>query len=155
MLTNEIQALNCILSRFIVLGMATGLQANWITRYDYVSAIPWTSLGLYHTEECSLMLIFTFLNFLKPVSFLNIVFFIQISSGISFNGSRIGCSCLVRFRKQNRAWKNNNYIDFLFENVFKFYYKKNMISSIKLIRTVSTRNSITWKGQFGQCSVAE
>jgi len=35
-------------------------------------------------------------------------------------------SCLVRYRKQNRAWKNN-YID------FKFYYKKIMFLSIKLI----------------------
>jgi len=31
--------------------------------------------------------------------------------------------CIVRFRKQARAWKNNYYIDFLFENVFNFYQK--------------------------------
>jgi len=41
--------------------------------------------------------------------------------------------CLVRFRKQNSAWKNNNYINFLFENVFKFYLQKIMFLSIKLI----------------------
>jgi len=41
--------------------------------------------------------------------------------------------CLVRFRKQNRAWKNNNYTDFLFKNVFKFYYKNILFLSIKLI----------------------
>jgi len=29
-------------------------------------------------KKCSLMLIFTILNFLKPISFLNIVFFIHI-----------------------------------------------------------------------------
>jgi len=37
--------------------------------------------------------------------------------------------CLVRFRQRNSSWKNNNYMNFLFENVFKFYYKKIMFLS--------------------------
>jgi len=63
--------------------------------------------------------------FLKPILYLNIVFFIQIFfyKLIQWKQNRpFYVSCV--FAKQNRAWKNNNYIDFLFENVFKFYYKK-------------------------------
>jgi len=43
-----------------------------------MSAILWTFLGLQFTTECSLILIFTYFNFLKLKSFSIIVFFIQI-----------------------------------------------------------------------------
>jgi len=67
------------------------------------------------------MLIFIFLNFSKPISYLNIVFFIQIffCKLIQLKQNRLFyVSCVL----DEEAWKNNNYIDFLFENVFNFYY---------------------------------
>jgi len=48
------------------------------TLKNYLSAILWTLIGLEHTKECSSMLLFIFLNYFKPISFLNIVFFVQI-----------------------------------------------------------------------------
>jgi len=38
---------------------------------------------------------------------------------------------LVRFRKQNKPWKNNKCIDFLFENVFKWFLPETSISQQK------------------------
>jgi len=67
----------------------------------------------------ALMLIFTFLNFLKPISFLSIVFFIQIF----FCKTLFHVSCVF-------ANKIEHGITTI---IFKFYYKKIMFLSIKLI----------------------
>jgi len=71
------------------------------------------------------MLIFTFFIFFKPISFLNIVFFIQIffRKLIQWKQNRL-CHVSFVFANKIEHGKNNNYTDFLFKNVFKFYYKK-------------------------------
>jgi len=66
--------------------------------------------------------------------FLNIVFFIQIffCKLIQWKQNRLFyVSCV--FANKLEHGKNNNYKDFLFENVFKFYYQKIVFLSIKLI----------------------